>query len=187
MKRLFLVLAALLLVGGVSAQSYRSSSKSANLHTGYHGFVDMGYTVGVGDWGEGNGRLQVTTTHGYQFNPYFFLGGGMGFSYFDNTEVLGIPMYAAVVGNFKPGKITPFVSMRLGYTVITDSYVDGGSDGGIYCNPSIGVRFATKSRVGVSFAIGYEVQKDNLYDLNYGEKVGTANVGGVSFKVGIDF
>lgn len=48
--------------------------------TGYRGFVDFGYTVGLGDYGVG--RIELTTSHGYQFNPYFFAGIGTGIHYY---------------------------------------------------------------------------------------------------------
>lgn len=38
----------------------------------YRGFVDAGYDVGIGDYDFG--RFVINTTHGYQFNPYIFLG-----------------------------------------------------------------------------------------------------------------
>ena len=42
----------------------------------YRGFVDAGYDVGIGDYDFG--RFVINTTHGYQFNPYIFLGAGTG-------------------------------------------------------------------------------------------------------------
>ena len=45
----------------------------------YRGFVDAGYSFGIGDYKFG--RFEINTTHGYQFNPYFFLGAGLGFHF----------------------------------------------------------------------------------------------------------
>lgn len=51
----------------------------AQSSNGYRGFADLGYTIGVGDYDFG--RFEISTTHGYQVNPYFFVGGGVGFHF----------------------------------------------------------------------------------------------------------
>ncbi len=38
------------------------------------------------------------TTHGYQFNPYFFLGAGVGVNYHFNWSTVFIPVYADARG-----------------------------------------------------------------------------------------
>ena len=53
-----------------------------------------------------------STTHGYQFNPNVFLGGGMKFQYhsfdnFDNTY--SMPFYADFMVNMTDSKISPFL------------------------------------------------------------------------------
>ena len=35
----------------------------------YRGYVDAGYSIGIGDYEFG--RFEVNTTHGYQVSPYF--------------------------------------------------------------------------------------------------------------------
>lgn len=50
----------------VNAQSYLTNS--------YKGYVDAGYSIGIGDYEFG--RVEINTSHGYQFTPYFFLGAG---------------------------------------------------------------------------------------------------------------
>lgn len=51
---------------------------------GYHGFADLGYTIGVGDYDFG--RIEISTTHGYQVNPYLFVGGGVGFHFMSECK-----------------------------------------------------------------------------------------------------
>ncbi len=50
--------------------------------------ADLGYTIGVGDYDFG--RFEISTTHGYQVNPYFFLGGGVGFHFMQSYETKGM-------------------------------------------------------------------------------------------------
>lgn len=51
-------------------------SNVALLRRGYRGFVEAGYSVGVGP--QALNRVDISTTHGFQFNKYFFAGVGVG-------------------------------------------------------------------------------------------------------------
>ncbi len=63
--------------------------KEMSLKTnGYKGFVDVGGAFGVGTYGDG--LVSVSSTHGYQFNPYFFLGAGVGVNYHFNWSTVFI-------------------------------------------------------------------------------------------------
>ena len=66
---------------------------------GYRGFVAIspGYYVG-----HGVGSLEISTTHGFQINHYFFIGGGIGVDiigdsedYLLNSSGIAVPIYAA--------------------------------------------------------------------------------------------
>lgn len=146
------------------------------LTAGYKGFIDAGYAFGVGDYGAD--RVLVTTSHGYQVNPYFFAGAGAGFNYYTDGEVFGVPIFADFRGTFpiKNTKVAPFIDMKIGYTVADVE--------GFYLAPSIGVRFATSNKVGINIGIGYEMQKAEVYDY-YGSD--TATIGGFAIKLGFDF
>lgn len=50
----------------------------------YRGFIDAGYSIGVGDYEFG--RFEVNTSHGYQFNSYLFLGAGAGLHFMSSYE-----------------------------------------------------------------------------------------------------
>ena len=53
---------------------------------GYQGYVEAGYTIGTTDWREAN-RIELSTSHGYQFHRPFFVGIGVGYSsYFEDTD-----------------------------------------------------------------------------------------------------
>lgn len=77
---------------------------------GYRGFLDAGYTVGVGDTAEG--RFEVSTSHGYQLCPYLFIGGGVSFQYFHSDEVLEIPVYAHLRSELTRSRIAPIVDLH---------------------------------------------------------------------------
>ena len=58
----------------------------------YRGFIDAGYSIGVGDYEFD--RFEVNTSHGYQFNPYLFLGAGAGLHFMSSYETkdMDIPL-----------------------------------------------------------------------------------------------
>lgn len=97
--------------------------------TGYKGFIDFGGVIGIGN--RGDGAIAVSTTHGYQFNPYFFFGAGIGIEYHMNWETFFIPVFADIKTYFLNKNISPFLGLKAGYSVY-----DGK---GCYINPHIGV------------------------------------------------
>lgn len=164
----------------------KASSSTDNgeyaLSAGYKGFVDLGYGIGVGDYSAG--RVEFQTTHGYQFNPYFFAGVGAGYSYYTDGSVSSIPIFADFKAGFPINRITPFFDFKIGYSVLD---VDG-----FYLSPSVGARFATGARTGVSLALGYEMQKYEMsyyYYSYYYSVSGTerVNAGAITIKLGFDF
>lgn len=148
------------------------------LTAGYRGFVDLGYTVGTGDFGED--RVEFATSHGYQFNPYLYVGLGAGAHYYFDSEVVEIPIFAHVRSEFLNNSISPFLDFKVGYTVYDAT--------GFYMTPTVGCRFAIGNKSGISVGLGYTMQKVN-YDFYYAgyDYSGSENCGGFSIKVGFDF
>lgn len=162
-----------------------NTENTSNKHSlrGYRGFVDVGYTIGTGDYSAG--RIELTTSHGYQFNPYIFLGGGTGLQIFHEAECTAMPLFVDFRVNFKKGAIVPFAGVKTGYTFMLNDDTD---DLGFYCAPSVGVKFMTNHRMAVNLSLGYTVQ---LFDYNYKDYYyyyyATKNLGGVSIKLGLEF
>lgn len=149
--------------------------------TGYRGFIDLGYTVGIGDWGIG--RLEATTSHGYQFNPYFFLGAGSGVHYYctDGVDDLVVPIFLDIRGNFTKGAIVPFAGIKAGYSFIaTESFEDFGA----YLAPAIGVKFMMSEKSAFNLSLGYTFQFAEIYYYGYSS---SENTGGISIKLGFEF
>lgn len=189
-KRLCLVLAlaagsvpafAQFTTGGSKMGSGISAGDDYTLKPGYKGFVDLGYGIGVGDYGEG--RLEVQTTHGYQFNPYFFAGVGAGFSYFHEGSLSCLPIFADLRGNLPitGSKISPFLDLKIGYSVLDVE--------GFYMSPSVGARIAVGQLTGLNISLGYEMQKWSyeIYIPGYWSEEGTENTGAFTIKLGLDF
>lgn len=134
----------------VNAQSYLTNS--------YKGYVDAGYSIGIGDYEFG--RVEINTSHGYQFTPYFFLGAGIGLHFMPSYETSGmdipldvrgskvdIPVFANIRSHFSKGKFAPFVDLKGG------TYITNG--GGLYVIASVGIRYALNDKQGLSLSLGY--------------------------------
>lgn len=182
--------------------SYRRTASSDNQSmdnseptikaNGYKAFIDFGYTVGTGD--HAIGRAELTTSHGYQFNPYLFIGGGAGFQYYHEAEAFTLPIFADIRVNFTQGAIVPFAGIKAGYTL---NLTDGLYGIGAYLAPSVGVKFVLPDRKAVNLSLGYTAQFEKVsYNYNYGNGNGNGygyyhnsneNLGGVTIRLGIEF
>lgn len=142
---------------------------------GYKGFLDFGYTVGVGDFEED--RIEFSTSHGYQFDSYFYAGVGVGLSYFTDAEVVGLPIFAHIRGNLFDKAISPYIDFKIGYSPTEDVK-------GFYMTPSIGCKIKS-----FNISLGYVMQKVEYeyYSYYYGYEEGSENFGGINFKVGFEF
>ena len=128
----------------------------------YRGFVDAGYTFGLGDYKFG--RIEVNTSHGFQINPYIFVGGGAGFHFMSSYKTpdmdipldkrdskVDIPIFANIRANLSKGKITPFIDFR-GGMFVTNS-------GGLYVHGAVGCRFATNEKQAFNISVGFSLEK----------------------------
>ena len=147
-------------------------SKSSGNKAGYKGFLDLGYTFGIGDWGED--RLSFSTSHGYQINPYIFTGIGVGVNYYFDSELFAIPIFAHIRANFLDREISPYIDFKIGYSPNLDFE-------GLYMSPSIGCKIGS-----FNLGVGYVMQKVKIED-DYYEISETINCGGISVKLGFEF
>jgi hypothetical protein len=192
MKKIIFILSALFAM----AQSMSAQNVSGQC---YRGFADAGYTVGIGDYEFG--RFEVNTSHGYQINPYIFLGAGAGFHFMPKYETpnmtialdtrdskVDIPVFANARVNFMKSKFSPFVDIK-GGTYVTNS-------GGLYVNSSAGLRIATNEKQAISISVGYTVEKlqfetfssfKNKTSMDYYRYGRLLTTEGVSIKAGYEF
>lgn len=161
----------------VATKSYGLSGQNM-INLGYKGFFDMGYVLDLSDYDAG--RFELTTTHGCQFSPYLYVGAGVGIDYYTDASMFAVPIFANIRASFVNQNIAPFFDVKIGYSLIDVE--------GLYFTPSIGCRFATGSKNGVSVSIGYVMQRADVgyygYYSYYSENV---NMSGLSLKIGFDF
>jgi len=142
------------------------SNYSFNRTQGYKGFIDLGYTIGAGDWGVD--RIELTTSHGYQFNPYLYIGAGVSANYYYDAELFGLPFFAHARANLINNSISPYIDFKIGYSIIDIE--------GFYMSPSIGCKIKS-----FNIGVGYVLQKADVY-YDWSE-----NIGGISIKLGFEF
>ncbi|MCI1719979.1 MAG: hypothetical protein LKM37_03000 [Bacteroidales bacterium] len=227
MKRIICVLFAVLIAAGASAQvyygpGYRSHRVIINQdqqqpsrqqyyrndydydnvfrHHGYRGFVDNGYTVGVGDYSLD--RYDISTTHGCQINPFVFVGGGIGVVYFDadnnnhdnynssyfndyDDNLYSFKMFADVRFHFLPTTISPYLDFKSGFMA--------GDIHGPTFNASLGISLRNLDlSIGFNW-LRYNYSNDSDDDYNPYWKDGITgnykdvNMNGISFRIGVNF
>lgn len=126
-----------------------SYSSDGALSKGYRGMVEGAVSFDY-DYGTSG---KVFTTHGYQFNPYIYLGGTLGYGgnpYFEHERHAANFILAADARFYMLKKrFTPYVGARLGMEVMWGVR--------FYLAASIGARYAL-GRYGISFAVQPGIQ-----------------------------
>ena len=178
---------------------YKELNNLSGLEEGYHGFIDVGYTFGVGDY-QFN-RFEINSTHGYQFNPHIFLGCGLGLHFmpeYDTPDMnialdhrkkqLDIPVYGNIRWTIINNKVTPFIDGKIGHYIT--------HQGGLYAGIAIGCRISVYNSQAINFSIGYS--HENLefesfdhftshYSMDYKRSKRKLGAEGISLKISYDF
>ena len=166
---------------------------------GYRGHVDAGYSIGIGDYDFD--RFEVNTSHGYQFNPFFFVGAGVGIHFMSSYATAGmeipldqresltdVPVFGHLRCNFMNRKFSPFVDLRGGYFVT--------NSGGLYLNAAVGCRYAFNEKMAVNLSVGYtreDLEFDTFEDffgshsMHYYTSGRKLSAEAVALKLGFEF
>lgn len=162
----------------------------------YRGFVDGTFIKGNDGFYEdfnmqGGG---FTTTHGFQFNRYIFVGGGVGYycikrnpdiccanwwsdyDYNSNKEKYNVvPLYTDFRVQMARSRVSPFFDAKVGASI--------SNDVGFFASPSFGLRVGIKDNLGVNITLGYTVMS-GLYQVYYDTPCYTHSM---NISLGIDF
>ena len=166
-----------------SISSYSGSNRLSAKSAGYAGSIEAGYGIGVSGYG---GRFEFDVVNGYQFNPYFYLGFGIGVNVWTNgSDIVTLPFFAHLRANFMDRPVSPFFALSAGYNVSVTSDVKGG----FMVEPALGVAFRTSNRNAVTLGIGYSGQryKEEGYRYYYGYYDETLWISAIRIKVGFTF
>lgn len=106
---------------------------------------------------------------GYQINPYFSVGAGIGIRQYKAESWLTgkyraalIPVFADFRVNFMDFRFSPYLSLGAGYSFDATRDFDGV---GFLINPSIGVSVKISEKSALNVDLGYEIQKFKCYVL----------------------
>jgi opacity protein-like surface antigen len=130
-------------------------------------------------------RDAIRMNAGYQFNPYLYVGGGVGaeFQYQAYTnpspggidvdyhytgKFVAVPIYAEIKGYLLKKPISPFLQLRIGYA--PDIYVLGNNhpttvENCSYNNISVGVRIYSHLSITAGYLFMYQPESITGYDL----------------------
>ncbi|MDN0050556.1 hypothetical protein QVO10_14430 [Bacteroides gallinaceum] len=90
---------------------------TSNVQT-YKGSIEGGRTLHTDDMGLFS-TTDIYTTHGFQFNPYLYVGAGAGIRLGDSYTA--IPIYADVNYTMLKKKVSPFIDAKIGYSLLDES------------------------------------------------------------------
>lgn len=126
-----------------------------SISRGYQGYVETGTSLGASDiWIEATWAFY--TSHGYMFNPYIYLGMGIGYEIgaVGSGGFCMLPIFVEFRSHFiNPNKRrhVPFGGFRIGGSAV-DYYTSG-----FYANLFFGYRFKPKNIYGAfNLSIGYQ-------------------------------
>ncbi|MDE6271205.1 MAG: hypothetical protein K2M12_10200 [Muribaculaceae bacterium] len=131
-----------------------------------------------------------TTAHGYQINPIFFVGAGLGMERCGNLDNWVAPIFLEGRADLKFGRYTPFADLRAGANMAEGI--------GMYLSPSVGYRFNWGRKMGVNLSLGLTLAgyKAEHYEGSYTDE-GGFNIAYIetrhhvrpylSMRIGIDF
>ena len=145
------------------------------LSKGYRGTIETAHGF---DWCK---RLyyafEFSTTHGYQFNPYLYLGGVISFGRGTSEQYKYLYLYYQPAFNFSigsdfrvymaKGNLVPFMGLQFGFDLCGDNAF-----------------ILLKGQLGLRYAI------NNNWGLNFGVQVGPScyfSSGEILFKLGVEF
>lgn len=142
MKRCVIIIALLALCTSIYAQDAFRTRK-------YKGFADIGLSAAFME-GESTVTFALSTSHGYQINPYFFMGAGIGVGLTGgsaNDKEVTVPVFGQTRVNFSSRRISPFLDFKGGYDV-------GDLKGGVL-SPTLGISMPVSYHCAIDFGLSY--------------------------------
>lgn len=134
------------------------SSYSRQPRKGYRGFIEWSSSLRSESLGgfDLDGNLYknrqntfytgLTTSHGYQINPVFFIGAGLGMEKCGSLDNWVAPVFLQGRADMRFGRFTPFGDIRLGANMAEGI--------GAYFSPTVGYRFNWGRKMGVNLGAG---------------------------------
>ncbi len=136
---------------------------------GYRGFVDLEFYKSIDAISEDH--FGFSTTHGYQFKPWLFVGAGAGMKISHNkhskhdfgkkTDFYMFPVFADVRFDLLKSRFSPYLDCRVGYTLGNKAY-------SLMFNPSLGCRMGLTDKLAINASLGYSMQSTDIAVISVG-------------------
>lgn len=150
MRKFILLIVVSLISGYTFGQTSRPEIR------GYRAMVDLGYNFNAN--GSNASRIGISTTHGYMFNPNFFIGAGIQMDVLTSPprwyNHIALPLFVAAKWNILQKKITPFLQGRAGYSIAGNK--------GHYFSFSAGAQYCLNNGNAIKLSVGAELQQYNI-------------------------
>jgi hypothetical protein len=169
---------------------------------GYQGMIEMGRS-GPAYESQGIACFKISIINSYRFNPYFSIGLGTGlrynsfkgvaFSHYNEiSNDFSLPVYLDTRVNFSVRRLSPFLSVCLGYSFDIRNQIPQGEVNyitatGILFIPAAGVSYIISDRWSANLGIGYDLQKCILTPEIYPHQGHSTFSNGISINFGISF
>ena len=148
------------------------SSSDRTLTKGYRGMVEMAHGFG---WDQFYYAFEYSTTYGYQFNPYLYLGGVVSFgrgeskaySYDTTTPGFNFGIGSDFRVYMSQNKLAPFAGLQFGFDLCGDNLY-------MLLKGQLGLRYALNDNHAINIAavLGPTCESES---------------GEVLFKLGVEF
>ena len=140
----------------ITKEALPSPLVRSGVQRGYRGFADFTFVGG------NVGCVELSTVHGFQFNPHLFVGAGMGV--LTDFDGVAVPLFLAVRTDILERRVTPFIDLRIGCAVVDVL--------GDYFASTFGCRFACRRKCSLHVGVGGTIVDGH---------------GGFHIKAGVDF
>ncbi|NQY10638.1 MAG: hypothetical protein HRT71_14155 [Flavobacteriales bacterium] len=134
---------------------------------GFYSSFTVSPMHGRDKWDSGIKSFSIHYVNGYQINPHWAAGAGVGFEFFDGAFYTLFGQGTYTLSN---KKFSPFAGVKLGYAMPASNYYVSGETkskrGGIMEEFEIGTKKYLNSRVAFIASMGYRHQRteDHYYD-----------------------
>lgn len=151
--------------------------------------------LGVGRSSSNNNTvsLNLLASAGHQLNRQLGIGGGLAVdSYYSVEGEIIYPVFAEVRGYLTRTREAPFYALRAGYGVAFEEPEDRliAAEGGLYLNPSVGMRWGASAGVNFLSEIGFQYQRAEFtrsFGGDEGREIETKRFKRLSLRLGIVF
>jgi long-subunit fatty acid transport protein len=132
-----------------------------------NGFNKMTYAEGSTLYNQIT-ALSIHQSVGYQLNPYFSIGMGLGYEKWKRTSF--IPLYADIRANLLYNRYSPFINIDFGYSSKwyespmpdpRNQVIDGATEG-VYFSGGIGLKIMFSNSAAGIISLEYKLQESSI-------------------------